>query len=397
MGDRREEDIEVVNNTDEFQVDRERGFLPSPDPLDRLPSAFASWEAIAHDLPKLLVAGIIRSVVERLPVLDAAPLKGDREYRRAMLVLSFLGHAYVWGGPEPVNRIPAGLAVPWYEVSQRLGRPPVLSYASYALDNWRRVDPDGPIELGNIVLRQNFLAGLDEEWFVLVHVAIEARAAPALTAIVRAQNAVVDDHPQELAEELALTAQALQKMHEILLRMPEACDPHIYYNRVRPYLHGWSNHPALPDGLIYEGVEAYGGKPQMFRGETGAQGSIVPSLDAALGIRHEEDLLHTYLMEMRDYMPPKHRAFIEAIEQGPSIRRYVLDQRKRCPSLCDAYNACIHWLELFRSTHLEYAERYIQKQSQRGAHNPVEVDTGGTPFIPYLKKHRDETAKHRII
>ena len=56
----------------------------------------------------------------------------------------------------------------------------MLSYASYALDNWRRLDPASPIELGNIALLQNFLGGLDEEWFVLVHVDIEAKAGKAL-------------------------------------------------------------------------------------------------------------------------------------------------------------------------------------------------------------------------
>ena len=61
----------------------------------------------------------------------------------------------------------------------------------------------------------------------------------------------------------------------------------------------------------------------MFRGETGAQSSIVPSLDAALGILHKDDPLRTYLVETRDYMPPKHRAFIEAIEQGrPFVSMY---------------------------------------------------------------------------
>jgi indoleamine 2,3-dioxygenase len=49
--------------------------------------------------------------------------------------------------------------VPWYELSEQLGRPPVLSYASYALDNWRRLDPNAPIELGNIVLLQTFWQG----------------------------------------------------------------------------------------------------------------------------------------------------------------------------------------------------------------------------------------------
>ena len=178
--------------------------------------------------------------------------------------------------------------------------------------------------------------------------------------------------------------------------MPESCDPYIYYHRVRPYIHGWKDHPALPQGVIYEGVDAYGGQPQQFRGETGAQSSVIPCLDAALGIMHQEDALRRYLMEMREYMPPKHRRFIEAIEQGPSIRHYVLDRRKGGPLLRDSYNACVHWLERFRSTHLEYAKTYIQKQMQSGANNPVDVGTGGTPFIPYLKKHRDETSQHNI-
>ena len=55
-----------------------------------------------------------------------------------------------------------------------------------------------------------------------------------------------------------------------LRRMPEFCDPYIYYHRVRPYIHGWKNNPAVPNGVIYDGVEFYHGKPMQFRGETGA-------------------------------------------------------------------------------------------------------------------------------
>ena len=35
------------------------------------------------------------------------------------------------------------------------------------------------------------------------------------------------------------------------------CDPYIYFNRVRPYIHGWKNNPALPQGLIYTGVNYF--------------------------------------------------------------------------------------------------------------------------------------------
>ncbi len=378
---RTDSQLRVITNPEIFRVDPQRGFLPSPDPLDCLPPAFTTWEEIAYTLPKLLVAGTMRHTLEHMPILKTAALQDLAQLERAMLLLSYFGHAYVWAEEQPASHIPASIAAPWYAVAQRLGRPPVLSYASYALQNWRRLDPTGPIALGNIVLRQNFLAGADEEWFILVHVDIEAKVAPALEALGPAQTAVVTDQGQELERQLTSIASALERAYATLLRMPERCDPYIYYHRVRPYIHGWKNHPALPQGVVYEGVEAYSGMPQQFRGETGAQSSIIPSLDAVLGITHEDDPLRLYLMEMRDYMPPAHRAFIEALEQGPSIRQYVIEHWHEQPALRDAYNACVHWLGRFRSTHLEYAGRYIHQQSQDSPDNPTAIGTGGTPFM----------------
>ena len=126
--------------------------LPSRDPLHVLPGAFAEWEALAAELPKLLAAGRVRRAIEGLPTRDVGVLHDEREQRRAMLLLSYFGHAYVWGEDPPVAVLPESLAVPWSAVAESLGRPPVLSYASYALDNWQRLDPTGPIALGNIVL-----------------------------------------------------------------------------------------------------------------------------------------------------------------------------------------------------------------------------------------------------
>lgn len=368
-----------------------RGFLPDDDPLTRLPSEFRPWEEMGLALPKLLVTGRVSEALINLPVINTEVLTTEAELELAMLLLSFLGHAYVWGREVPRDKIPEVIAKPWYEIALKLKRPPILSYASYALNNWRRLDHNAPVELGNIVLLQNFLGGLDEEWFVLVHVDIEMKAAPALQRFKALQNACDTGHVDELIRHLEVLVDALEHMCTTLDRMTEHCDPYIYYNRVRPYIHGWKDSPALPQGVLYENVTAYHGKRQYFRGETGAQSTIIPCFDAILGVIHQEDPMHTYLTEMRDYMPWRHRQFLQEIETGGAIREFVVAHATKELQLRDHYNTCLHLLSRFRQTHLRLAAHYIQKQSQSSLANPTETGTGGTPFMRYLKKHKDET------
>ncbi len=379
----------------QFDIDPIRGFLPAADPMRRLPIEFEQWEAIASELPKWLMSDRIRNFIGDLPPFPTDRLAGERELRRAMLLLSYLGHAYVWGEHSCVDRIPAVLAVPWHSVATKLGRPPILSYASYALDNWFRLDPDGPIACGNIALAQNFLGGADEEWFILIHVDIEAKVAAAIVAISRAHAASARGNDAELQFNLETIVESMAQAYSTLTRMPDHCDPYIYFHRVRPYIHGWKNNPTTPNGMIYEGVAEYDGKPQTFHGETGAQSSIIPSLDALLGVEHESDPLKEYLVAMRNYMPPKHRAFIAALESGPPLRN-VVKQGNCPPILRQLYDECVSLVERFRSLHLEYAATYIFKQAQTEASNPSAIGTGGTPFMKYLKKHRDETTQHLL-
>ncbi len=379
-----------------FGLSRERGFLPLLDPLRELPQEFDALEEVGHDLPRLLLTGHIRAILESLPLLPVDALESEAELRRAMLLLSFVGHAYVWSGDEPASRIPARIAAPWCEAAVRLGRPPVLSYASYALDNWQRIDADGPVELGNIMLLQNFLGGADEDWFIGVHVDIEFKAGRALCELGPALRAASNQDPPALVDSLVAIAASVESMVGTLARMPEHCDPYIYFRRVRPYIHGWKDHPALPSGVVYEGVEILGGHPQQFRGETGAQSGIVPALDAVLGIAHAADPLRSYLVEMRDYMPPGHRAFLAALDEAGSVRPFVQSRESGTAELRSAYDHCVGWLEAFRSLHLDYAASYIDEQSAAERSNPTDVGTGGTPFMRYLAKHRDETGKARI-
>lgn len=124
------------------------------------------------------------------------------------------------------------------------------------------------------------------------------------------------------------------------------------------------------------------------------QAAIVPVLDAALGIEQKRDKLCEYLMQMREYMPPEHVRFIEAGEVGPSIREFV--QQSGRSSTREIFNDCVELGTDFCALHLEYAGTYIHAQAQKQASNLSAVGTGGTPFMVYLRKRRDET-RHQAI
>ncbi|MBI1741515.1 hypothetical protein HYR54_00420 [Candidatus Acetothermia bacterium] len=87
-----------------------RGFLPSQDPLERLPEAYEIWDQIGSEVSALLMTGKLRSTLERLSSHSLGELKDLRQQERALLILSVLANAYVWAGEKPATRIPQGVA-----------------------------------------------------------------------------------------------------------------------------------------------------------------------------------------------------------------------------------------------------------------------------------------------
>ena len=383
----------------DYGLSRERGFLSHYE-IDEiaLPDMFAPAVAAADDLSALLTTGRVRHWLEQLPdpdIAEWATTAPEEQVRTAMVRYSFLVQAYVWGDPEPPRHLPGNLGRPICALADRLGQAPLLPYSAYVLDNWSRLDKAGGIALDNIRMHQNFLGGVDENWFVLVHVAIEAEAGVILDCaveLVKAADAGDAARCEALLHEMDL---AWEQIYAAFKRMVERCDPYIYFNRVRPYIHGWANNPAFPGGgLIYEGVEKFGGRPQALRGQTGSQSSIVPMMDALFGVRHSDDPLKHFLDELHHYRPVQHRRFIEDLGARSTLRSFVAGSGSQ--SLKDAFNACVEQTARFRTRHLEYAASYINKQAPAVAGNDPDVGTGGTPFMKYLKKHRDENAAQLV-
>ena len=377
-------------------------FLPKKDPLKTYTTNTRSLKLIADiagHLPKLLLTGQVQKTIKNLNrnalSVNSIIKDGDiREVKLAMAHLSFISHAYIWGGKNPEKILPEAIAKPWVKLANKLERPPILSYGSYCLDNWYRVDSKEDISLQNVGLLTNFLGGVDEDWFVTIHVCIENAAIKAVNAASNLSYLNKDNSIDDYLVNLKDIVASLKDVNKIFSRMPEKCDPYIYYHRVRPFIFGTKDNPDLKKGLIYEGQ--FNNKPQFFRGETGAQSSIMPFLDGALGIYHTKDHLRHYLNEMRDYMPPEHRRMIEDVEDRSNAKKYI-QQSKR---LVNEYNKCLEEIRRFRALHHEFAATYIHQQSQIknpfGRGGSTITGTGGTPFMKYLKKHRDETQKQKI-
>jgi len=374
-----------------WQIWPDRGFLINPDPIIKLSqrrdvtarlsgAVLEEIEQISADLPELLGRRKVRATLDALPVYNMASLSDVTDFaviERLMQIYAYFASAFVYAThEEPEHRIPAGVAKPLYQLSQMVERPPILTYTSYVLTNWQRTEPDAGIEVDKLALVQNFLGVRDEQWFILIHTDIEARAAGALAGIQQATAGAAEHDGTKVEVGLQAITESLNLMRKTFDRMPEECNSDVYYFRVRPYIFGFND-------VVYEGVEEYGGKPQSFRGQTGAQSSIIPTLVAGLGLQHEQTGLTQHLDVMKGYMPKPHREFIAEMKHT-CIREFV-SANVHNSVLAEAYNECLRQVLAFRKLHLHYATIYIANKVL----NPV--GTGGTIFMDWLSQLVQET------
>jgi indoleamine 2,3-dioxygenase len=355
------------------------GFLPQNDPLCAFPrdSPLAPLDEIGRDLPSLLQDSSFRERARQFAIPawfePADPTTTLPQLRLCYVRLGFLASAYINQVNEPpVTVLPRNLAVPLCDVCRRLSRPPILSYDGYALYNWKRFDPSVPIALGNIDTIQDFVHLYDEHWFILVHVEIEQIAAQLLAGVELAARGIAGRDTSMVNQALQKVGQSVRQQIAVLRRIPEKMDPALYYKTFRPYIRFFEH-------VVFEGVDT---RPMDFRGETGAQSSIMPTLVALMKIPHRASLLTNHLADMQNFMPREHRELIAEV-QGLGDLRPLADK--------ELYNEVLEAMATFREVHYGWAEEYINRRvaDPRG--------TGGTPYMQWLGQLIAETRAHKIV
>ncbi|KAJ3331871.1 hypothetical protein HDU76_002010, partial [Blyttiomyces sp. JEL0837] len=306
---------------EDYEIHPTRGFLPAdPPPLRRLPECFEAWELVLDDLSRLLLANKLRERVHRLPPFDISRLSTLREWQRAYVVLTFIAQSYIWGKNEqPEEVVPAVLAVPWCQVCEHLDLRPIVSYAAVELYNFKLLDPSEPWDLSNLSILHTFSGGMDEAWFYLVSLAIESAGGLSVPAIVECLKAVESGDLAKLYRNLNVMAEGIDEINKILVRMYEKNDAHVFFNRVRPFFNGWEKCEDLPNGVLYESVQASArGVPNGFpsqsplppgtygkyAGGSAGQSSLLHVLDVALGINHHPTRTHDLPTPSNANVPP---------------------------------------------------------------------------------------------
>ncbi|XP_006113319.2 indoleamine 2,3-dioxygenase 1 [Pelodiscus sinensis] len=393
---------ERLQHLEEFHVSEECGFV-LPDPLAQLPDYYAPWTNVAANLPHLVETQQLRGEVAKMPLLSARHLRGHRQLRLAHLALGVITMGYVWqgGGRQPAKILPRVLAVPFCAVSARLGLPPILVYADCVLANWKKRDPRGPLSIGNLDTLFSFPGGDSSKGFFLVSLLVEVAATPGLQAIPTIVKAVLRQDLCSVHTALQDVALAICRMQEAFTLIHEHVDPGLFFRTLRIYLAGWKDSSLMPEGLVYEGVwEA----PRQFSGGSAAQSSTLQCFDILLGIPHStaQGFSAEYLRRMRDYMPAAHRAFIQTLASGPSLRQFALVTGDA--GLRAAFNQCVAALAALRSYHIQVVTKYITIPAgrcraeqqlggcvQEGVSVRSDMGTGGTDFMRFLKAIRDST------
>jgi indoleamine 2,3-dioxygenase len=395
-----------------FNVSKAHGFLPIREPLRQLPDEYRELQ----DLINLLhvfqennryvfqennrdvfqengqergVLGIPNEIVSQVEKIPDYSKTIDKEsdvfilqalYRAYTFITSgfTLEQAYqefIQSGNYGVARqlLPKNIALPLVLVSNKLDVYPWLDYHySYSLGNYVKKDPSGDLHWKNLDMACKFTGTTDEIGFIMVHVYIN-EVSPKLV------GSVMDYGSNSGITSLQLCGDVMEEMNRRRRDMWTA-SRHERYNDFRIFIMGIKgNDKIFGQGLVYEGC--FDDAPQQYRGQTGAQDSIIPMIDIFTGIVdfYPDNKLTEYLLDLRTYRPKCIQNFFVDLRA-----HYKANPIFKQLSEAKCYEGLVHLLKivdevyLFRNGHWQFVQKYIMSNTKYA------FATGGTPITSWL-------------
>ena len=215
------------------------------------------------------------------------------------------------------------------------------------------------------------------------------------------------------------------------------CDFYMFFHRLRPFIKSWdkvyegvpaesdeSDAEAAPTAAPAEAAAAGDGAAagaartagaagttrtptaaRHYCGPSGAMSSLLPAVDAFVGISMTNARLARTLAEFETYAPVEHRAFVDTLRTGATVRaciaalvtEEVRAQRSGASSLSaalvSAFNRVIDVVLDFRWQHFQFVRKFVIEQASGGR---AATGTGGSSAFTYLHQHVDDTEKAKL-
>ena len=380
-----------------FNVSKDHGFLPIREPLKVVPAEYTELQNLINNLHVFQsenkeekgVLGIPNEIEKQLGFIPDYSSIIDKE--TDVFVLQALYRAYTFltsgftlelayqeflsSGNYGIARqiLPANIAKPLVLVSGKLDVYPWLDYHySYSLGNYVKKNPAGDLDWKNLDMACKFTGTSDEIGFIMVHVYIN-EVSPQLV------ESVMEYGLNKSVTSLQMCGNVMQEMNRRRRDMWTA-SRHERYNDFRIFIMGIKgNDKIFGPGLVYDGC--FNNEPQQYRGQTGAQDSIIPMIDIFTGIVdfYPDNKLTEYLLDLRTYRPK-------------CIQNFFVDLREHYnknplfKQLTDAkcYEGLVYLLKivdevyLFRNGHWQFVQKYIMSNTKYA------FATGGTPITTWL-------------
>ena len=390
-------DLNVKDKTmPQFVVGTQNGFLPRQDPLDQLPSKFSKLEDLLQEMPLMLPngsKGLLAKgefgdrVLRDLPLYDISDIEDTHVLAGLFRDYTFVASSYLL---EPCDlqfrktgdyghgrdTLPKNVSVPLWKLAQKIKSKPFMEYAlSYALYNWARIDKKGPLSYENLKLVRAFEGGASEHGFIITHVTMVAYTGQLVDAVDRTLQATAQNDREKFNQAMGDLLNVCRNINDEMETMWTKSKPADYIN-FRTFIMGIKNQPMFPKGVIYEGVSE---STQQYRGESGANDSIVPTLDNLLELtaRMPSNPLTEILKDFRTYRPQGHNAWVDWVEKKAryvGVRKFALSH----PDSALLYLCMLDQVREFRHRHWLFTKGYII------AYTSHPVATGGSPIVTWL-------------
>ncbi|KAJ3313261.1 hypothetical protein HDV04_002245 [Boothiomyces sp. JEL0838] len=380
-----------------FMVSPDNGFLPRNDPIAKLPERFDALESLLDRMtltrddgtPGLLAKGEFGdAVLKELPVLSVADIE-DQELLMALFRdYTFAASSYLLEPCDIMNRskgqyglgrqtLPKQIAVPLQQISDKIKAKPFMEYAqSYALYNYKRKNKSEPLYFENLELIRKFSGMQSETGFIGIHVAMVRHTPQFVEGLTKALDSAAKNDRKEFNHNLNAIVDTMKTINGVMEDMWAESHPADYL-KFRTFIMGIKGQNEMfPNGVVYEGVDS---NPREYRGESGANDSIIPCCDNFLQLTQgmPENPMTEILRDFRSYRPIDHNRFVSWVQQSASelgIEKYCLQDVKSLT----LYIALLDQVRDFRHRHWNFAKEYIIKRTA------YPKATGGSPMATWL-------------